>query len=163
MTAGTRVYASDAPRVVKRGRRTTTTGTITTTETGVLRVDDIPVFAGRAYMIKTSNVNLDTSVANDIADARIRVTQNASTGTAATTSSSQIGHFRNYIDDASQSNVNDITAFWFPSTDGYLSVLLTCQRVTGSGNIVVFCSSAEILDLVIFDMGDDPGDTGVVI
>lgn len=164
MASGDRLYAAEvAGRTIKRGRRVTATGNITTTETGVLRVDDIPVFADRAYMIKTSNVNLDASVANDIADARVRVTQNAAPGTAATTSSTQIGHFRNTIDDAAQSNVNDITAFYFPSSDGYLSVLLTAQRVTGTGNIVVFCSSVEILDLVIMDIGEDPGDTGVVI
>lgn len=163
MPAGDRLYAADGARVVKRGRRITATGSITTTETGVLRVDDIPVFAGKAYMLKTSNLNLDTSVANDIGDARLRVAQNAAPGTAATITSTQIGHFRNTIDDASQSNVNDITAFYFPSSDGYLSALITAQRVTGTGNLVVFCSSVEILDLVVLEIGDDPGDTGVVI
>jgi hypothetical protein len=163
MPAGDRVYASDGQRIVARGRRTTPTGNITTTETGVLRVDNIPVFAGKGYRILTSNINLDASVANDIADARVRVAQAATTGTAATISSTQICHMRNTIDDASQSNVLPVSGYYWPSVDGYLSVLLTAQRITGTGNIVVFCSGTELLDLVIEELGTDPGDTGVVI
>jgi hypothetical protein len=163
MPSGDRVYASDGQRIVARGRRTTPTGSITTTETGVLRVDNIPVFAGKGYRILTSNINLDTSVANDIADARIRVAQAATTGTAATISSTQIGHMRCTIDDAAQSNVLPASVYYWPSSDGYLSVLLSAQRITGTGNIVVFCSSVELLDLVIEELGTDPGDTGVVI
>jgi len=163
MPAGDRVYAADQPRVVARGRRTTSTAAITTTETGVLRIDNIPIFDVKAYGILTSNINLDTSVANDIADMRIRIATAATPGTAATTASTQIAHFRNTIDDLAFSNVLPLSAFYFPSADGYLSVLLTCQRVAGTGNIVVFCSAVELLDMVVQELGADPGDTGVVI
>jgi hypothetical protein len=163
MPAGDRIYASDGVRVVARGRRTTATGNITTTETGVLRIDNIPVFDVKGYRILTSNLNLDASVANDIADARIRVVQSPTTGTAATISSTQICHMRTTIDDIALSNVLPVSGYYWPSSDGYLSVLLTCQRVAGTGNIVVFCSSTELLDMVVEELGADPGDTGVVI
>lgn len=163
MPAGDRLYASDGVRVVARGRRTTPTGNITTTETGVLRVDNIPVFDSKGYRILTSNINLDASVANDIADARIRVVQAVTPGTAATIASTQICHMRTTIDDISQSNVLPVSGYYWPSADGYLSVLLSAQRITGTGNIVVFCSGTELLDLVIEELGADPGDTGVVI
>ena len=163
MPAGDRLYASDPMRVVARGRRITSTASITTTETGVLRVDNIPVFDSKGYRILTSNINLDTSVNNDAADLRIRVAQAVTPGTAATIASTQIAHFRNTIDDLAFSNVLPISGYYWPSADGYLSVLLSCQRVAGTGNIVVFCSAVELLDLVIEELGTDPGDTGVVI
>ena len=169
--AGDPIYASDVnvlsddndsplPQgVIKRGRRTTSTGNVTTTETGVLRVDSIPVYAGRLYKISTSNINIDTSVDNDVARAAIRV----STSGNATTSSTLIGYVRNTIDNNSQSNVHNITCFYAPAADATLSVLLTLLRQAGTGNIIVFGGAADICDLVIEDMGIDPGDTGVVI
>lgn len=145
--------------VIKRGRRTTSTGNITTTETGVLRVDSIPVYAGRLYRISTSNMNMDTSVDNDVARAAFRY----STSGSATTSSTLGNYMRCTIDNASQSNVLNLTMFYVPSADGTLSVLLTLLRQAGTGNIIMFCSSTDILDLVVEDVGLDPGDTGVVI
>jgi hypothetical protein len=157
--AGDITYASDLGGVVARGRRTSATGNVTTTETGVLRLDGIPVRAGRAYRISTSNINLDTSVANDIAAANLRI----STSGAATTSSTQICQMRNTIDDAANSNVLPMTAFYYPSGAGTLSVLLSIVRVSGTGNIILFASTVEILDLVVTDEGTDPGNTGVVL
>lgn len=161
----TRVSALEtaAQVVLKRGRRTTATGNVTTTETGFLRIDNIPVVAGGIYQFTTTNMNVDTTVSNDISDVRCRVAYSASTGTAATTSSTQIAHFRNTIDDASQSNVLPLNGFYIATADGYISLLLSVVRVTGTGNIVVFCSGSEILDFVVQFGGTDPGDTGVVI
>lgn len=163
MAAGDRLFAADPPRIVARGRRTTTSAIATTTEIGVLRLDNIPVFDSKAYAITTSSINIDTSVANDIGDARIRVAQNPTPGTVATTASTQIGHVRNTIDDAAASNVIPANAFYFPTADGYLSVLLSLFRQAGTGNIIIFCSATELLDLVVWEMGLDPGDTGVIL
>jgi len=145
--------------VIKRGRRTTATGAITTTETGVLRIDNIPVVAGRLYRISTTNINMDGSVANDIGACRIRV----STAGAATTASTQIANIRQTIDDPTNSNIVPENCFYVPGSSGTLSVLLSAVRVAGTGNVVVFCSGTDILDMVITDEGVDPGDTGVVI
>lgn len=163
MPAGSRLYGHDAPRIVKRGRRTTPLGGITTVELPLLRIDDIPVFADRAYMIKTSNMNLDGSLANDIGAVRVRVNQSPTPGIAATVANAaQIGQLRSTLDDPTSSNVLPATAFWFPSADGYMSVLLGAVRTGGTGTLQVFCSLTEILDLVVYDLGDDPGDTGVL-
>ena len=52
MAAGSIVSSSDfRVGVVARGRRTTSTGTFTTTETGVLRIDNIPVVSGLLYLV----------------------------------------------------------------------------------------------------------------
>lgn len=145
--------------VIARGRRTTSTGNVTTTETGALRVDNIPVYAGRLYKISTSNMNMDTSVDNDAARAAIRY----STSGNATTSSTLGNYLRNTIDSASQSNVHNLVMFYAPAADATLSILLTLLRQSGTGNIIFFCSGTDILDLVVEDLGLDPGDTGTVI
>lgn len=144
--------------VVGRGRRTTSTGNVTTTETGVLRLE-VPVYAGRLYMIKTSNINIDTSVDNDIGRVAVRY----STSGNATTSSTLGNYVRETIDSATNSNVHDLTMFYVASADATLSVLLTLLRQGGTGNLIVFCSGTDILDLVVTDLGPDPGDSGTVI
>lgn len=145
--------------VIARGRRTTSTGNVTTTETGALRLDSVPVYAGRVYRITTSNINLDTSVDNDSASVLLRL----STSGNATTSSTQIGEMRNTIDSAAQSNKHVLNAYYYPSSDATISVLLSLVRKTGTGNIIILASGTEPCDLVIVDEGIAPSDTGVVI
>lgn len=150
-------------RIVKRGRRTTASiATITTTETPFLRVDNIPVINAGIYRISTSNINMDTSIANDIGAIRCRVATGV-LGTAATIASTQIGQLRNTIDDPTNSNVHSMQQFYVATADTYLSVLLSCIRISGTGNLQVFCSGTDILDLTIEYAGTDPGNTGVIL
>jgi hypothetical protein len=159
----TAALETNAQTIVARGRRTTSTGSITTTETGALRLDNIPVVGGKIYRISTSAVNLDTSVANDIGSVRFRVAYSPTTGTAATIASTLVGFIRNTIDDAGSSNVIPASCFYMPSADGYISVLVSAIRNAGTGNLIIFAAVSEPFDLVIEFGGDDPGDTGVVI
>lgn len=145
---------------IARARRTTATGNVTTTETGVLRLDSVPLIAGHQYEICTSDINMDTSVANDVGTVRFRIDV---TGAAATTTSTQIQQMRNTIDNATDSNVIPMQAFYHPASNETLSVLLTLQRASGTGNIIIFCSSVDILDMQVIDHGVAPSDTGVVI
>lgn len=146
--------------VIRRGRRTTPTGNITTTETGVLRLDNIPIVVNHLYSISTSNINLDGTVANDIGNVRIRVD---ATGASATIASTQIGQLRQTMDDPTNSNILPENTYYLAAATGSLSVLLSAIRTSGTGNVVLFCSNTDILDMVITDLGVDPGDTGVVI
>lgn len=148
-----------AKGVIARGRRTTSTGTFTTTETGVLRLDDIPVYADRVYAVTTSCINMDTSVSNDIAQCALRY----STSGAATTSSTIIITMRQTIDDATTSNIVPMNGFYYSAADDTLSVLLSCVRSAGTGNIIVFSSTNQPTDLVVTDLGPAPADTGVII
>lgn len=164
LDARSSVLETGAQAVVARGRRVTSTAAITTTEVGVLRIDNIPVQAGKIYRISTSNINMDGSVANDIATCRFRLGFGVAPGTIATTASTFLGYIRVVQDDASQSNVVSAQTFYVATQDGYISVMLTCVRQGGTGNIVVFCSTgADSLDLTVEYGGDDPGDTGVTI
>ena len=160
MPAGTVINASDFKvGALARGRRTSVTGNITTTDTGVLRIDNIPVVSGLLYLVEVSEINMDTSVANDIAAVKFRV----STSGAATTSSTQVNQVRSTIDDAANSNIL-AGSFVYPSpSTGTLSILLSCQRIAGTGNIIIFANSIDILDMTVICLGTDPGDSGVVL
>lgn len=157
--AGSVIYPSDVARVLARGRRISTTSELTS-ETGFIRLDGIPVKAGRMYEITASNMNIDTSVDNSIGAVRCRVETGGST---ATTSSTQIGQVRYTDDSAATSNVLPLQVYYVPSSDTTLSVLLTVGLVTGTGTVKVYASSVEIFDLVVRDLGADPGDTAVLL
>lgn len=152
-----------AQMVIARGRRITNTANFTTTEIGVLRIDNVPVQSGKIYRISTSGLNMDASVAGDVATARFRVAYGATPGTIANTSSPQVGQVRFAQDNITQSNIAPGQSFYVATADGYISVLLSAARVAGTGNFVFWCSTAEILDMTVEYGGDDPGDTGVVI
>ncbi len=147
-------------KVIARGNRQTTGGSNTGTETGVSRLDDIPLAGGRVYKISTGSVNFDTGVADDEIFCRFRVTTDGSTPT---TSSTAIGGGRITADDATHSPIVPIEAYYAPGSDETFSVLLTCQRVNGSGTVSLFSDSTLPIDLVIEDLGEDPGDTGTDI
>jgi hypothetical protein len=160
--AGDRTYAADINilGVVARAVRTSAKTPITT-ESGYLRLDDIPVVAGFAYKIYTSNLTLDSSADGEIGAARIRVVQSASPGTAATTSSTQIGLRRSYQDANANADLGPLITDYFAASDGYLSVILTAQRVTALGTFQCFASATEPCHLIVQCIGTDPGDTGV--
>jgi len=146
--------------VIARGRRTTSTGNVTTTETGVLRIDNITMKAGKLYQISTGPINMDGTIDNDVGKIQLRL----STSGAATTSSTIIGYMRQTIDNNAQSNVVSLNEWYLSPTDATVSILMTLVRQAGTGNVIVFCtSSGDILDMVVQFAGTDPGDTGVVI
>lgn len=139
--------------ILRRGNRPTASATTTTTEIGVLRVDGIPIVSGRAYRIWTSPLFLYSSVTNDIVDARIR----ASTSGAATTASTQIGNPLRLKTDSGPGVSSPMSVIYPATVTGTLSVLLTVVRTSGTGNVQLLIGE----DLIIEDVGIDPGDTGV--
>lgn len=160
MAAGDIILPSDQPGVIARARRITAKTPITT-EAGYLRLDDIPVINGRTYRISTSPLTLDSTVVAEVGVARIRAVQAVSTGTQATTSSTQLGQIREYQDDSTNADLNVIIIYYYAVADGFLSVLLSAARITALGTFQFFASSTEPCDLVVELVGADPGDTGV--
>jgi hypothetical protein len=154
---------TNAQSIIARARRITAKTGITTTETPVLRLDNIPVRAGRIYQINTSGVNIDGSVANDIGSLIMRIAYSATVGTLATIASAQFGQVRSVADDPTNSNLVPLNAFYIATADGYISILLSAIRVAGSGTIQIYAAGNEILDFVVQFGGTDPGDTGVVL
>ena len=140
-----------------RGNRTSSS-TTTTTEVGVLRVDDVPMYVGRIYKIWTSPLRLDTSVANDVARALIRYTTDGSTPT---TSSTTMTTAQSTLANATDGNSVDICIDYTPSADELFSVLLCVARRSGTGNISIDGASTLPINIVVEDGGLDCTDTGV--
>lgn len=143
-------------RIHRRGQRTATKTGITA-EAGVLRVDNIPVLEDYAYMITISNFGIDGAAATDVGLIRIRYDI---TGAAATTASTQLSAIRLTVDSATEYPIMPFMAFYFPATDHDLSLLMTAQATVGTIGILPDSSG---LDLVVIDLGPDPGDSGVDI
>lgn len=146
--------------VIKRGARTTNSST-TTTEVGVLRVDGAATKAGRLYAVTTNVVGVDTSVANDGGRLNLHY---ATGGSAATTSSTVLDLAQQLIPNAAHSEHFSASATYAPGgSDQTLSVLLCVARSTGSGSVGVLADPTFPCELLIWDVGEDPGNTGVAI
>jgi len=148
-----------AAGIIARHRRTTTS-TTTTTEVGVVRLDDIPVLLGRLYHIYTSSIQLASSVNNDGLAANLRHTTDGSTPSP---SSTVLTSFRNQQVNATTGFTGVISVVFAPGSDLALSLLLCVARITGTGNAQMSGSATFPIDLVIEDIGVDPGSTGTNI
>lgn len=160
-TALQRARASDINgevlKLVRRGTRTANKNTITA-EVGVLRVDSIPVRAGRAYAVMLTNFGVDGAAATDVGLIRVRYDE---TGAAATTASTQLSAVRMTVDSATEYPIVPFLATYYPgASDRTLSLLMTAQATAGTINIL---PDSNGLDLLILHLGLDPGDTGVDI
>lgn len=144
-------------RIIGRGRRITTS-TASASEQSVLRVDGIPVVAGNVYVIMTNPIILDTTVANDVGRINLRIDE---TGAAATTASTIIAVAQQRLDDATNGNSCAVSTTRLASADASWSILLTTSRVSGTGNISIVSSSSSPIEIVVYDCGVDPSDTGV--
>lgn len=143
--------------ILARGKRTTNS-TTTTTEVGVLRLDDVPIQAGRTYLIYTSTLLADSSVANDGVEGLLRYTTDGSTPT---TSSTILAQTVDVQTNAAQSTDVAVIASYTPAADETLSVLLTVARTTGTGNVGLLGAATTPIELFIEDKGLDVTDTGV--
>lgn len=145
-----------APVLKAIGIRTSNSST-TTTEIGVLRIDDIPILSGHRYKIETNSITLHSSVANDVVRATIRYTTDGSTPTTSSTA----------LCDAQLSAVNTTfpatnlaSGSYVPGSNQTLSALLTVSRQSGTGNAQLLGSATFPIELYINDFGPDSGDVG---
>jgi len=149
-------------KIIKRGRRVTTSSASTsTTDIGVLRVSSITVLEGDLVAVQSSPLGLDSSVTNDEVRARVRyrldgvdagVTDTILPGSKVQTRQT----------DANVPEHKTIFATLPIAADGTLSVLLCVARLAGTGNATIFADGTEdIIELCVWNMGPDPGDSGV--
>lgn len=147
--------------VIARADRTTSSST-TTTEVGVLRLDNIPIKAGRFYKVCVAGIILNSTVAGDLLEARIR----GNTAGVATTGSTQFGSMADSSHSASGSQkVQPVQAMYpIPGGDVTLSVLLSIARVTGTGTVGIPVTAPQYnIDMWVEDLGIAPSDTGTDI
>lgn len=138
--------------VVRRGERNTNESGIDGTERGILRVDNIPIVAGRRYAVRCTPSRVLGGT--DQYALRLRVNQ---TGQA-TASSTQLC----YAQMPAGSHMTPAGEFTATVTGSSCSVLLSVQRITGTGTGTWWAEGTDGSQIMsIVDMGDDPGDTGI--
>lgn len=144
--------------VIARHRRTSNSSTASSsTPVGILRLDDIPITAGRSYWVVTSSLVIHSSTANDVVRVGAYYTTDGSTPTGAST---LLGIVQETVDATANPPAQPLSVMYFPTVDEIFSVFLGVARQAGAGNADVLGSTTFPIDLYIIDMGEDPGATG---
>jgi hypothetical protein len=150
-----------AGTVIARGIRTTASSGVTAaTDSGVLRLDDVPMTAGRLY--KVTHQWLPTSgTTTDVAEVQCRFD---TTGAQATTSNAILQNSAVRVRCDANSDARGWSTFYVPVVDLSFSVLLCLKRVSGSGTVTLAVSgTTRYTAMWIEDCGVDPTDTGVPV
>lgn len=137
---------------------------ITTTETGFIRIDGITIRNGYHYYFLAPQVNATTSNKTDTV-ANVKLRYNLA-GNATTTSSvlPYGGFFRKaQAIDISNTDVESLHGAYHASADGTLSVIMTLVRAAGTGSVGLFASAANPCPLFVYEMGLYPAVSGVDI
>jgi hypothetical protein len=158
-------------RILGRVSRTTAKTGLTTTPVGVLRIDNIPVLVGYMYRISSGSIAWDAdgtlTYPGAIYQSQLHVEFNASPGVPATTSSVPINRTRGYITDPTVGPIVNISDFYVPAADGYISILLSAMRFAGGATptgMQVYADANNPLTLTVEFSGNDPGTgSGVVL
>ncbi len=146
--------------VIARGRRSTNSSASTsTTLVPVLRLDDIPITAGRLYRISTAPLGMDSTVAADTIRAAITYTTDASTPTISSTILPG-GLVQTGQASAANGEYPVINTTYAPAGDETLSLLLSVARQAGAGSVLLLGDTINIIEVLVEDIGVDPGDTG---
>jgi hypothetical protein len=151
---------TEVPRIIALGRRAANS-TTTTTIVGVLRLDDIPVYAGRCYRI-WAKPSIESTVAADTVNVTMRRSTDGSTPTTASTVLPG-GSTYDRIHSANSNQTRQVATIYEPATDLTLSVLLCVARFAGSGTVMLYADATEELQLTIEDIGVAVGDTATEI
>lgn len=146
--------------VIARGRRTTSSSGATTTPVGVLRLDSVPVVAGRIYTIHLSPLIFSSTVASDLINADLRIALGA-------TATNTTPGYTSLVEGARSGGGSQFTVGFevdYPAaTTGNLSILLTVVRAAGTGTVSLMASTSIPLSMWVKDAGLDPGNTGVAL
>ena len=148
---------------IARGLRITSSSG-TTTEIGVLRIDNIPVFEGRLYRVWLATSTLfGSTAANDLVEGRFYYGFGV-TATAAVIGTNHFGVLSIETRTAGGAQYSDAVGAFLPSPGtGILSVLFTILRTAGAGTVSIPASATYPIHMVVEDMGPDPGNTGISI
>lgn len=144
--------------LVKYALRTTASGSTSgATVLGVLRLDNIPMVAGRAYLLMTANVRIDASVSTD----RVKASLLANTGGVATIASTEYARAESAVADLN--TLGNMQAMIFPAaTVANAGAMIAISRPSGTGTAATV-AEAMGLWLAVFDVGLAVANTGVAL
>lgn len=148
--------------VARANRVSNSTASASTTEVGVLRLDDIPLLGGHSYRIAWS-LNFDVTTNADSMRALLRYTNDSSTPSTASTILPGSGGEAELTDNAIAEHLQVDTSYT-PASNELFSCLLTIRHNQGT-SVSIAQADASVFHTQIWidDMGDDPGDTGTDI
>lgn len=151
----------DLPKgVIAQYARTSAITGVTTTETGYVRIDNIPIRAGYRYAVLVPVCNITADATDRIGRARLR----ASTSGNATTASTVIGQTRNsQPTDVSQTNITPLHGTYDATTTGTLSVLWSVVRAGAVGSVGLYGAPTEPADIYVSEIGLTPAASGTDI
>jgi hypothetical protein len=160
-TAAELILASRAGECLDRAQRITdSTGSATTTLVPVLRLDDVPITAGRAVIVESSGILLDSSVADDVGLLTVTYTTDGSTPTIASAVLPGAVAER-LVRNISFPETCNIRTRYTPAGNETLSLLLCVSRAAGTGTIVAKANgTSSVMELTVIDAGVDGGDHG---
>lgn len=148
---------SNAPRGQIAYVSRDTSSTSAAGATGVLRLDGVPVYAGRRYEISTNSLVLLNTVAVSMSSARLAYDD---TGAVATSASTPLPINNQYIHTINNGASAVAKGMYEATTDTTLSVLLFTLTVTGAGLTRAFTTGGWLIELWINDMGTTADLTG---
>ena len=157
LAAGAVAYGGPM-RPIRRGRRETNS-TAAAAETAVLRVDNIPLVMGNLYLFTAPGANMVATVANDRGNMILRLST-AGLATVASTAI-QISNSLPLPASASGSFIAASATFLSTVNSTTASVLMSTMRFAGAGNISLQGGATFPIELLVYDLGPDVGDTGV--
>jgi hypothetical protein len=157
-----------APGVVARARRTTNppivTGGTSAAAQPVLSLTAIPVTAGRLYRITSPDLALSAAGSVTglcVMTAELKYTTGGSTPTAAST---LLAALNVNVDNSGHPASPSLSTSYAPAATGTVGVLLDYYIPVpgGANNGVLSGSSAYPIELIVEDIGADPGITGTI-
>lgn len=149
--------------IIAWGQRTSSS-TATTTEIGVLRLDDISLSTLRAFRVWTPPLNFTSSTSTDDVRCRIRFTADGSTPTTSSTilPGSTIG--ANINGGGAKTPIIPISTKYAPAGGNELfSCLLCVTRNAGAGSASIFGDATVVIEIIIEDIGMNVTDVGTDI
>lgn len=152
MAAGQLFLASQQAKLIKRGNRATAKG-FTTPATGFLRLDAIPVEAGKGYLFAALRLRATFATTTDRGKFQMHLND---TGAAATTADTIIGRAECY-----HATSHDLCVPYWPVANANVSILVAVLRTSGAsaGTLQSDESGVDLLAMMIDP--DNIADSGV--
>jgi hypothetical protein len=140
--------------IARHRRITSSTATTSATGQGVIELW-VSVITGRLYMIESPVFAVNATVSTDIVFGKIVGTTDGSAPSAA--SATLAGARSEWTPTTIPVRVGTL---WPSTITGTLKLWLVVGRTSGSGTVQSFADGTRVTDLLVWDMGLDPGASG---